>query len=386
MGSAPSVRPGFSPLDERFQVPSEQVLPKVLEWGVRLALGRSFEQAATEMAIQHQVAIGGETLRRYAETLGAIQEQREQDEVDHLLKTAPLPPVAPPRLVASVDGGMVRLCGGTWAEIKLVAIGTPEAHGEEMRTTHLSYCARLADAETFADASLGELHRRGVETAGEVEAVTDGAEWLQGYFDLHRPNAVRVLDFFHAAERLQKIGVLVFDEHPATAQRWTARKRHQLRHRGPDVLLDQLRRWQRRFPALHEHVEYLAKRREQMRYPQFAAQGWVLGSGAVESGHKQVWQARLKGPGMSWERRHVNPLLVLCSLDRNGRWAEQWPLLWRERERCRRDQHRLLAQERRLARHPTPPPVPSPTVPSPKPPARPPAPHPWRRYHRQLAS
>jgi hypothetical protein len=45
-----------------------------------------------------------------------------------------------------------------------------------------------------------ETHRRGTETAQLVCAVTAGAEWEQGFIDWHCPDAVRILDFPHAAD------------------------------------------------------------------------------------------------------------------------------------------------------------------------------------------
>ncbi len=37
----------------------------------------------------------------------------------------------------------------------------------------------------------------------------DGAEWLQGLVDYHRADAVRILDFAHAAEYINDIGQAV---------------------------------------------------------------------------------------------------------------------------------------------------------------------------------
>ncbi len=65
MGSVPKVRPDFSPLDASMGLPSEHVLPQALEWGLRLALGRSFDQAAEEMRVQHQVRLSGGTPKRW---------------------------------------------------------------------------------------------------------------------------------------------------------------------------------------------------------------------------------------------------------------------------------------------------------------------------------
>jgi hypothetical protein len=67
----------------------------------------------------------------------------------------------------------------------------------------------MTDAETFAEGAKVEMQRRRVSQAQQVAAVTDGAEWLQSFLDLHRPEAVRILDFAHAAEYISAIGEVV---------------------------------------------------------------------------------------------------------------------------------------------------------------------------------
>jgi hypothetical protein len=61
-----------------------------------------------------------------------------------------------------------------------------------------------------------------------------------------------------------------------------------------------------------------------MQYPAFRDQVWPIGSGMVESANKNVVEARLKGPGMHWERSHVNPMLALRAAICNERWQEMW--------------------------------------------------------------
>jgi hypothetical protein len=51
-----------------------------------------------------------------------------------------------------------------------------------------------------------ETVRRGVTEAKQVCAVMDGAEWIDGLVDLHRPDALRILDFPHAAQAVGTIG------------------------------------------------------------------------------------------------------------------------------------------------------------------------------------
>ena len=61
-----------------------------------------------------------------------------------------------------------------------------------------------------------------------------------------------------------------------------------------------------------------------MNYAEFEAAGWPIGSGRIESSHKQIPQARMKIPGASWHPDSLNRMLALCVLRANGWWEEFW--------------------------------------------------------------
>ncbi len=175
---------------------------------------------------------------------------------------------------------MIPLRGGEWAEVKLVSVGEPvrAARGGEpavdgslsaARTQHLSYFARLSDAETFGRQALGELPRRGLEQAGEVAAVQDGAVWLQGFLDFHRPDARRILDWPHAAQRLTAIAEQLFGVATARRRRTGDRLRHWLWMEGPRRVLAILAGWERHQPGIAADVTYLRERQAQLDYPVF---------------------------------------------------------------------------------------------------------------------
>ncbi len=126
----------------------------------------------------------------------------------------------------------------------------------------------------------------------------------------------------------------------------------------------------RRYPQIQEQLTYLQKRRELMDYPTYRAAGWPIGSGSVESSHKLVVQARLKGPGMHWKPEHINPMLALRLALLNERWEESW----QEQHRLRQRQHHLKRRTQQQQRfreqqakqqEAQPPPVPVPSTPQP---------------------
>src|SRR5207248_4041805 len=100
------------------------------------------------------------------------------------------------------------------------------------------------------------------------------------------------------------------------------------------------------YPQIQEQVNYLQKRRDLMEYPRYQQQGWPIGSGSVESSHKFVVQARLKGSGMHWKPEHINPMLALRLALLNERWSE----FWQQQERLRQQQRQLKRQARQQLR------------------------------------
>lgn len=232
----------------------------------------------------------------------------------------------------SVDGAMISLVHKQWVEVRTLAIGEPVSKPgtdgkAEVHVDHLSYFSRLADASTFIELAASEMRQRQVAQAKEVCAVTDGAEWCQAVADRYRPDAVRILDFPHAAEHLSLLLEGCSQAGGQLPDQMLSRCLHILKHRGPAALLHMAARLSPELAqqkGIGEHVEYLRKREALIQYPRFRKQGWPIGSGMVESANKLVVQARLKGPGMHWKRKQVNPMLALRLAVCNDRWSEMW--------------------------------------------------------------
>ena len=105
----------------------------------------------------------------------------------------------------------------------------------------MSYFSAMTDHQRFARLATVETHRRGVERAGRVCAVVDGAEWRQKFIDLHRPDAVCILDWRHGAEYLARASQAAFGSGTAQASDWLGRQLHELKHGEPEGLLENLR-------------------------------------------------------------------------------------------------------------------------------------------------
>jgi hypothetical protein len=298
------------------------------------------------------VSVSPETARRLCEAVGKRVEEQQTAEAHQPWKEEANAPENSSRLAISADGAMVPLTGGAWAEVRTLAIGavpTGSADAEQVHVGELSYFSRLTEAADFTELAEVETRRRQLVQAKEVCAVMDGADWLQALVDLHRWDAIRILDFPHAAEHLNQLLEAVSALGHVFPARMLERCLHVLKQRGPGALVrmaDRLTEREITQEAVREHVTYLRKRLPLMQYPLFRRAGWPIGSGMVESANKLVVEARLKGSGMRWERTNVNPMLAL----RNGVCNERWQETWHTASQQRRDELAQRRHQRRIQR------------------------------------
>lgn len=348
MANVHNVGSGFFPLDEELELLPGGLTPHGHEHIVRLAAWMPFDKAVEILRDMQGIQISKSQSRRYTEQAGAayigVQEEelgRNGTEEQH--ETAGT-------LQISVDGAMVPLLHGQWGEAKTLVVGEVHAAEKDEQVVHtqaLSYFSRKMNAEKFADKALVELQRRGVMSAKRVLAVMDGADWEQGFVDYHCPQAVRILDFPHAAEHISAIGEYLFGENTPESQQWLEKRLHQLKQEGPASLLAEFRQLAGQNPDAKEvsaNLAYLEKRENQMQYPYFQAQGWPIGSGIVESGNKLVVEARLKGSGMHWEENNVNSMLALRNILCSDRWKTEWPKIEQQLRHQKSIQRRELHQ------------------------------------------
>src|SRR5712692_3974 len=351
MAPAPSVGWAFFPLDEELGLVSGGVTPRGEEMLVRLASWMPFEQAREFLQDLVGIQVSKATARRATLATGEAALVVCEGEVERLKQEVPQAPGGADQQLLSADGAMVHLVGGEWAEVKTLVMGevTRTKRGE-VCTRQISSFSRLAEAERFAEAALVETHRRGLERAAEVCAVQDGAEWLQGLVDYHRADAVRILDFAHAAEYVNEIGEAVQGAGGRLPARWLDGVLHRLKHQGPQRVLAHLSWVAARSPSadIQEKLTYLQKREAHMQYPTYQEAGWPIGSGSVESANKGVVEARLKGAGMRWGRQNVNPMLVLRNAVCNRQWHETWATSVAQRRALRTSQ-RQADRKPRLA-------------------------------------
>jgi len=344
----------FSPLDKLLDLPSAGLLPHAARSLTRLAAIAPFAEATKSLHDLQGITISHSTARRVCLQAGQASQQVQDEQADPRAQV--IEEVPGKQMIMSTDGAYVPLVGGVWAEVKLLSIGEVQpacwnASSQEMevKTHKLSYFARVEEAAHFSDHVSAEIRRRGIDRAKAVCAVQDGALWLQEIVQAHRQDAIRILDFAHAAEYVNEIGEAVRATGRHLPPDWLQGVLHRLKHDGPDRVLQHIH-WlveHIKDPEAQKKERYLSTRREQMDYPTFQQAGWPIGSGMVESGHKVVMQARLKGAGMHWKPTTVNPMLALRLALCNDRWQENWQAQWKIQQQAK-EQRRWSKQQERV--------------------------------------
>jgi hypothetical protein len=333
----PACRASWSPTDQTLGIDAQQRISASLqEWLVTLGTLVPFDTATEQLATLTGVGVSAETVRRTTETAGTILDAQLRDEAASVERAkAPAGPVdpAPDQLVAETDGVMVRYLDG-WHEVKLGVVGgwDPDRPDEQRHLTAPSYVAARATGADWAARWGAEVARRGgleevaytgtgvspgIATLRRVLVLGDGARWIWTAAAEQFGERIEIVDWYHASEHVWAVARSVYGDGTAAATRWAEASLTVLYEVGGAALLERLRELTPETDAARATVAtergYFQTNRERMRYPEYRAAGYPIGSGAVESSAKHVIQHRLKRAGCRWSERGGQALIVLCA-------------------------------------------------------------------------
>jgi hypothetical protein len=171
----------------------------------------------------------------------------------------------------------------------------------------------------------------GLPQAEERVALIDGAPWIRNQIEFHGLTRDIGLDFWHLQDYAQKTRRAVFGEESPQGKEWLEGLMHTFKHEGYEAAYDQLTGFRqslcgRQRTAVDPLLQYVAERREMIRYPEFRARHWQIGSGPTEAECKTT-TLRVKGRGRRWDARNAEALMALAALHDSGLWNQHWPTL-----------------------------------------------------------
>ena len=134
--------------------------------------------------------------------------------------------------------------------------------------------AGLEPAARFGQRLALEAHRRGLEGAGQIAVLGDGAEWIWHLAAEHCPHATQIIDWFHASERVWALGRALWGADTVETRSWVEEQLTRLALGQAAALAAE---WQalpcRGEPALvrDAQVTYFTHQASRMAYDQYRA-------------------------------------------------------------------------------------------------------------------
>ena len=162
-------------------------------------------------------------------------------------------------------------------------------------------------------------------------ALTDGAEALQAQMRRHLPGYTLVLDIIHATEYLwDAANALLGERHPARTAWVRCHLEHLLAGQTAAVVtaletaMADLALGAAPRQAVQRTIGYYRRNQPYMRYDEYLAQGWPIGTGVVEGACGHLVKDRMQQAGMRWTQPGAQALLDLRAVRLNGDWDAYW--------------------------------------------------------------
>jgi hypothetical protein len=304
-----------------------------------------FEQAAEDLHCYAGLKIEPREVERVAEEVGRQVEQWLSEEQEQIVQAGPgVPPQLEPgtKFYISFDGTGVpvrksELVGrrGKQAdgsartrEVKLGCVFTQVGLDKEGRpqrdSDSTTYVGAIESSTLFGWRMYAEALRRGLEQAQTVIVLTDGQRYNRTITQTHFPDAVHIVDLFHAYEHLTLIAHILWGPEAESPKAW----RNLLEAGDIKGLVQKVGKNLPGSPkakkSLCKELGYFQNNASCMRYADYREKDFFVGSGVVEAGCRTVIGERLKQSGMRWSVRGANAIIALRCCIMSGRFEDFW--------------------------------------------------------------
>ncbi len=307
----------------------------------------SFERGRLLLAELAGIAVSSKAVERQSEAIGTdIAARADSARRQAALAEFPLQQgAALPTLYIEMDGTGIpvtpaeaagrpgkQAATATTREVKLGCVFTQagfDAQGRPVRDPDsTTYTGAIEDAAAFGRRIYHEAWQRGLHRSRRQVVIGDGAAWVWNLSHIYFPNAVEIVDLYHAREHLWALGRTLFPLDRQQRRRWVQRRKKQLDEGRIEHLIRSLRSTPTDTLEQHEEVRvesnYFEGHAERMRYAEFRRQNLFVGSGVVEAGCRTLAGARLKRSGMFWTVKGANAIIALRCAQLSNRFDDYW--------------------------------------------------------------
>jgi len=309
--------------------------------GAQLPFGQSGHlfEALTLVSVSDQTvgkatqAMGSEVQRQEAEWIRQSRDEAWLQQQQRLAER-------PHRLYGALDAAKVHIRGEKehpWRDLKVGAwftttVEPPKNPDDpwEIQATDMTYYCDIKEAQQFGELLWATGCQRQAHLAQELIFLGDGAEWIWNQVREHYPEAIQIVDWFHATEYIAPVATAAFATE-AQQQTWIKQVRTDLWNGDLDAVITAFARFTdqpRATEAATKAVTYFTNNRQRMDYPTYRTKGYQIGSGTIESGCKQIVTQRLKVAGAIWQLDNC----VQTAKARAALLSGQWQVISARRE------------------------------------------------------
>jgi len=340
---------GQFPVDVELDIEDTEISPGVRRMQALVGQEAPFDHGRQQMKVLAGLEVTTKSVERTAEAIGADIAQREQAEIQKALQLE-LPVVAGdtiPVLYVQMDGTGVPVVKKETVgrqgkmegqpphtrEVKLGCVFTQTGWDQEgypiRDPDSTTYTGAIESAEQFGRRIYAQACGRGFSRALKKVVIGDGAEWIWHLMALHFPEAIQIVDLYHARQHLWEVARKLYADDAGKQKAWMKMHQKRLLDRGKiEKLVAALRSIESDNPEVREKMrieaDYFERNTGRMRYPKFRGQHLFVGSGVIEAGCKTVVAFRLKRSGMFWTVRGANAILALRCCHLNGDFENYW--------------------------------------------------------------
>lgn len=296
-----------------------QISPRLQELMVYAGQTDSYENCNEVIKTFINVEVSSSQVYRVADLYGAVLQ--DDDSKDARL----LSPVSPQEvLYAQADGSMLLTREEGWSEVKLGRVFKSSqcihAEGKPGWISNSQYIAHLGSHKDFCKRmddlldDFGSLKQR-------LVFITDGAVWLRNWIADSFPEAISILDFYHASEHLHQFANSSFKD-AVQKLTWVDRQKQLLLSSKVPQVIENIKALGNTKEA-RQLIAYYQSNIERMDYKKYQQTGiGLIGSGAIESAHRTVIQKRMKQSGQRWSKIGATNMLALRTTRKNGQWCK----------------------------------------------------------------
>ena len=352
---------GMAPLDKTYGLAAGGVSSGLAQLMALAGIAFSFEESEQWLKEFLLFEVSENSIRSETQKMGLLQQKGEEADIQTSQNEKALQlrlreehqPAQ--RLYGSIDAAKVRIEPrarkgeavpehedwrdmkvGCWYQVEAVTVSRQSSRqrlkaqreATVFRTTQHKYYCDIAHVDQFGKLVWATGCQVTADLVAELVFVCDGAAWIWELVAHYYPKAVQIVDWYHAEDRLKRLADAVFSS-ASQRQHWLAPVVEFLWQGQVEEVILACKRLAGKHDEARQALTYFSNNRHRMRYDFFRAQGYLIGSGTIESGCKQIVTQRLKRSGAQW----IVEGAVLTAKARAAWLSGAWDALCQKRAR-----------------------------------------------------